>query len=291
MLPKTESPQNQSGVPAHLDLPLMVVKPPARWPSLHLGELWEYRDLLFILAWRDIKVRYKQTTLGVAWAVLQPLLTMVVFSLLFGGIAKLPSEGIPYPIFTFTALLPWQLFAYAMTESGNSLVANQQLITKVYFPRLLIPLGAVLSGLVDFAIAFLVLLGMMFFYHIPLSWNLLALPAFVFLAVLTALAVGTWLSALNVEYRDVRYTIPFLTQFWMFATPIAYSAALIPPAWRWLYSLNPMTGVVEGFRWALLGRQGFSLPHFLVSLTVVLILFVGGLAYFRRMEDSFADTI
>ena len=283
--------QNQTGGPAHLDLPLVVVRPPSRWPSLRLGELWEYRDLLFILAWRDIKVRYKQTTLGVAWAVLQPLLTMVVFSLLFGGIAKLPSEGIPYPIFTFTALLPWQLFAYAMTESGNSLVANQQLITKVYFPRLVIPLGGVLSGLVDFAIAFLVLLGMMFFYHIPLSWNLLALPAFVFLAVLTALAVGIWLSALNVEYRDVRYTIPFLTQFWMFATPIAYSASLVPQAWRWLYSLNPMTGVVEGFRWALLGRQGFSLPYFLVSLAVVLVLFLAGLAYFRRMEDSFADNI
>ncbi len=272
-------------------LPITWVRPPSRFPSLELRDLWEYRDLLFILAWRDIKVRYKQTALGAAWAVLQPLLTMVVFSLLFGGIAKLPSEGIPYPIFTFTALLPWQLFAHAMTESGNSLVANQQLITKVYFPRLVIPLGAVLSGLVDFAIAFLVLLGMMLFYGVPLSLNVLALPAFLFLAVLTALTVGIWLSALNVEYRDVRYTIPFLTQFWMFLTPIAYSSSLIPEAWRWLYSLNPMTGVVEGFRWAMLGRQGFSLPFFLVSVAVVLILFLGGLAYFRRMEDSFADNV
>lgn len=268
-----------------------LIRPPSRWPTLHLGELWEYRDLLFILIWRDIKVRYKQTALGAAWAVLQPLLTMVLFSLLFGRLAGLPSEGIPYPIFTFTALLPWQLFAHAMTESGNSLVANQQLITKVYFPRLVIPLGAVLSGLLDFAIAFLVLLGMMLFYRLPLSLNLLALPAFVFLAVLTALTAGIWLSALNVEYRDVRYTIPFLTQFWMFLTPIAYSASLIPVEWRWLYSLNPMTGVVQGFRWALLGSQGFSLPLFLISLAVVLMLFITGLAYFRRMEDSFADTV
>ena len=253
--------------------------------------MWHYRDLLFILAWRDIKVRYKQTALGAAWAILQPVLTMVVFSLLFGGIAKLPSEGVPYPIFTFTALLPWQLFAHAMTESGNSLVANQHLITKVYFPRLVIPLGTVLSGLVDFAISFVVLLGMMLVYQVPLSWNLLALPVFIFLAVLTALTVGIWLSALNVEYRDVRYTIPFLTQFWMFATPIAYSASLVPEQWRWLYSLNPMTGVVEGFRWAVLGKEGFSLPFFLVSLGVVMVLFIGGLAYFRKMEDRFADVV
>jgi lipopolysaccharide transport system permease protein len=271
--------------------PLTVVIPPSRWPTLNLKELWEYRDLLFILAWRDIKVRYKQTTLGAAWAVLQPLLTMVVFSLLFGVAAKLPSEGIPYPIFTYAALLPWQLFAYAMTESGNSLVANQQLITKVYFPRLVIPLGAVMAGLVDFAIAFAVLLGMMLFYRIPFSLNMLFLPFFVLLAVLTALSVGMWLSALNVEYRDIRYTIPFLTQFWMFATPIAYSATLVPEKWRWLYSLNPMYGVVQGFRWALLGLEGFSLPFFLISTGVVIVLFVGGLAYFRHMEDSFADNV
>lgn len=236
-------------------------------------------------------MRYKQTTLGAAWAILQPLLTMVVFSLLFGRVAKLPSEGIPYPIFTFAALLPWQLFAYALTESGNSLVSNQQLITKVYFPRLIIPLGAVLSGLVDFAIAFVVLLVMMLIYKVPLTLNILVLPVFVFLAVLTALTMGTWLSALNVEYRDVRYTIPFLTQFWMFATPIAYSSTLVPAAWRWLYSLNPMTGVVEGFRWALLGKQGFSLPYFLISTGAVLVLFITGLIYFRKMEDRFADIV
>jgi lipopolysaccharide transport system permease protein len=271
--------------------PQTVVVPPSRFPSFNLKEIWEARDLLLILAWRDIKVRYKQTTLGAAWAVLQPLLTMVVFSLLFGVAAKLPSEGIPYPIFTYAALLPWQLFAYAMTESGNSLVANQQLITKVYFPRLVIPLGAVLAGLVDFAIAFVVLLGMMVFYHIPFGWNMLFLPLFVLLAVLCALSVGMWLSALNVEYRDVRYTIPFLTQFWMFATPIAYSATLVPEQWRWLYSLNPMYGVVQGFRWALLGLEGFSLPFFLLSTGVVVVLLIGGLAYFRHMEDSFADNV
>ncbi len=216
IMPDQSSNLPQLEIPGSPILVKTVVRPPSRWPTLPLGELWEYRDLLFILAWRDIKVRYKQTALGAAWAILQPLLTMVVFSLLFGGVAKLPSEGVPYPIFTFTALLPWQLFAHAMTESGNSLVANQHLITKVYFPRLVIPLGAVLSGLVDFAISFVVLLGMMLVYQVPLSWNLLFLPAFIFLAVLTAITVGIWLSALNVEYRDVRYTIPFLTQFWMF---------------------------------------------------------------------------
>jgi lipopolysaccharide transport system permease protein len=286
--PSTKNLIIEALIPAN---PQTVVTPPSRWPTFNFKELWEYRDLLSILAWRDIKVRYKQTTLGAAWAVLQPLLTMVVFSLLFGVAAKLPSEGIPYPIFTFTALLPWQLFAFAMSESGNSLVANQQLITKVYFPRLVIPLGAVLAGLVDFAIAFVVLIAMMLFYRMPFSWNMLFLPFFILLAVLTALTVGMWLSALNVEYRDVRYTIPFLTQFWMFATPIAYSATLVPAQWRWLYSLNPMYGVVEGFRWALLGREGFSLPFFLVSFGVVVVLFIGGLAYFRHMEDSFADNV
>ncbi len=268
-----------------------VVSPPSRRPSLNLRELWEYRDLLVILVSRDIKVRYKQTVLGAAWAILQPFLTMVVFSLLFGVVANLPSEGLPYPIFTFSALLPWQLFAHALTESGNSLVANQQLITKVYFPRLVIPLGTVLAGLADFAVSFLVLLGMMLFYGVPLGWRIVTLPAFVLLAVLTALMAGLWLSALNVQYRDVRYTIPFLTQFWMLATPIAYSSTLIPEEWLWLYSLNPMAGVVEGFRWALLGTEGFSLPFFLLSVLAVVILFGGGLAYFRRLEDTFADNV
>lgn len=271
--------------------PLILIKPPQSWPSLEPGELWQYRELLMILAWRDIKVRYKQTTLGAAWALLQPIFTMVIFSLIFGQIAQLPTGGVPYPIFTFTALLPWQLFARALNESSNSLIYNQQLITKVYFPKLIIPIGTILSGLIDFAIALVVLAMMMLYYQIPLTWNALFLPGFVFLAVLTALAVGIWLSAINVEYRDVRYTIPFLTQFWMLATPIAYSSSLIPEEWLWLYSLNPMVGVVEGFRWALLGTQNFSAPYFLLSLLVMVVLFIGGLAYFRKMEDTFADRV
>jgi len=271
--------------------PLILIAPPRAWPSLELAELWRYRELLMILAWRDIKVRYKQTVLGAAWAVLQPVMTMVVFSFIFGTVAKLPSEGIPYPIFTFTALLPWQLFARALNESSNSLIYNQQLVTKVYFPRLIIPIGTILSGLIDFAIALFVLGILMLFYRVPLTWNVLFLPAFIFLAILTALAVGIWLSAINVEYRDVRYTLPFLTQFWMLATPIAYSSAIIPREWLWLYSLNPMAGVVEGFRWALLGTGYFSLPYFIISLVVMAGLFAGGLAYFRKMEDVFADRL
>lgn len=271
--------------------PLVVVRPSKAWSSLELGELWQYRELLMIIVWRDIKVRYKQTGLGAAWAILQPVLTMAVFSLIFGRIAQLPTGGIPYPIFTFTALLPWQLFARALNESSNSLVYNQQLLTKVYFPRLIIPIGAVLSGLIDFAIAFIVLVAMLIYYRLPLSWNVLFLPAFVFLAVLTALAVGIWLSAINVEYRDVRYAIPFLTQFWLFLTPVAYSSEIIPAKWLGLYSLNPMAGVVEGFRWALLGKPGFSARYYLISLAAMVLLFVGSLIYFRRMEDTFADRV
>jgi len=275
----------------NLEQPLIVVKPSRRWPSLELGELWHYRELLYILAWRDIKVRYKQTALGAIWAILQPILTMIVFSFIFGRVANLPTGGIPYPVFVFTALLPWQLFARALNESSNSLIYNQQLITKVYFPKLIIPIGAVLSGLVDFAIALLVLVGLLVFYRIPLGWQVLFLPAFTFLAVLTALTVGIWLSAVNVEYRDVRYAIPFLTQFWMFLTPVAYSSTLISDEWLWLYSLNPMAGVVEGFRWAILGQQAFSARYFLLSFMVVILLFFGSLAYFRRMEDTFADKV
>jgi lipopolysaccharide transport system permease protein len=267
------------------------ISPPTKWPRLRFKELWDYRDLLLILAWRDIKVRYKQTLLGASWALLQPLLTMVVFSLIFGSVAKLPSEDIPYPIFTYTALLPWGLFAHAMMESSSSLVNNQQLITKVYFPRLIIPIGTLLSSLIDFSISFAVLLLLLLFYQVPIHWPIITLPIFIFLAVLTAISIGLWLSALNVEYRDVRYTIPFLTQLWMFLSPVAYSSAIIPKNLLWFYSLNPMTGVVEGFRWALLGTKNFSLPHFLLSTTMVFLLFFSGLVYFRRMEDSFADNI
>jgi len=258
---------------------------------LRLKELWEYRELLYFLVWRDIKVRYKQTVLGAAWAIIQPFFTMVVFSIFFGRLAGIPSDGLPYPIFAYCALLPWQLFSHALTESGNSLVGNQNLITKVYFPRLVIPLSAVLAGLVDFAVAFLVLVGMMAYYGIAPTIPAVTLPLFILLAIATALAVGLWLSALNVQYRDVRYTIPFLTQFWLFSTPIAYPSSLVPEGWRVLYGLNPMAGVVEGFRWALLGTRNAPGPMLAVSVAVVVALLVGGLYYFRRMEKGFADVV
>lgn len=271
-------------------VPYFDILPAHNRLSIDLRELWHYRELLSVLIWRDIKVRYKQTTLGAVWAILQPVLTMVVFSIILGNLAQVPSDGLPYPIFTFTALLPWQLFAHAITESGNSLIANQNLITKVYFPRLIIPLAAVISGLVDFGIAFLVLVLMMLFYGIIPTMAVLLLPLFVILALLSALAVGLWLSALNVEFRDVRYTIPFLTQFWFFITPIAYSSNLVPDQWRILYALNPMVGVVEGFRWALLNRGNVG-SITIVSIVIVIILLLGGLAYFSRMEESFADKV
>jgi lipopolysaccharide transport system permease protein len=271
--------------------PHLVIEPPKGWAPLALGELWKFRELLIFLTWRDIKVRYKQTALGATWAILQPVLTMVVFSIIFGGLAKLPSDGIPYPIFTFTALLPWQLFAFALTQSSNSLVGDQKLISKVYFPRLVVPFSSVLAGLVDFAIAFLVLVGLMAYYGILLTPAVLLLPVFLFLALVSAMAVGLWLSALNVKYRDIRYVVPFLTQFWMYATPIAYSSSLIPENWRWLYSLNPMTGVVEGFRWAVLGKSSLDLFSLSISAGVVVLFLIGGLYYFKRMESSFADMI
>jgi lipopolysaccharide transport system permease protein len=272
-------------------LPALIIQPSKGWVSLKLREMWDYRELLYFLVWRDIKVRYKQTALGAAWAILQPVMTMLVFSIFFGKLAKVPSDGIPYPVFSFCALLPWQLFAHALTESSNSLVSNQRLITKVYFPRLVIPLAAVLGGLVDFGIAFVVLVGMMFYYGIVPTAAVLTLPLFLVLAIATALAVGLWFSALNVEYRDVRYIMPFLVQFWLFITPIAYSSSLVPEKWRVLYALNPMAGVVEGFRWALLGKTGGVGPMVLISALVVCVLLMGGVLYFRRMEKTFADII
>ena len=270
-------------------LPALRIEPSRGWVSLRLGELWEYRELLYFLVWRDIKVRYKQTALGAAWAILQPVLTMVVFSVFFGRLAKVPSDGIPYPVFALAALVPWQLFAYAVSESTNSLVVSQNLIKKVYFPRLVIPIASVLAGLVDFAISFVALIGLMTYYGIRPTPAIAILPLFILLAVASALCVGLWLSALNVEFRDVRYTIPFLTQFWMFVTPVAYPSSLIPEKWRTVFGLNPMAGVVEGFRWALLGKAT-SLGSFLaVSIAVVVVLLFGGLVYFRRMESTFAD--
>ena len=236
-------------------------------------------------------MRYKQTALGAAWAVIQPLFMMLVFSLFFGRLAGVPSDGIPYPLFTFCALLPWQLFAHSLTESSNSLVRNQNLITKVYFPRLVVPLSAVLGGLVDFAIAFVILLAMLLLYGIVPGRQVLALPFFIVLAIMSAMAVGLWLSALNVQYRDVRYTINFLVQFWLFATPVAYPSSIIPARWRVLYGLNPMVGVVEGFRWSLLGKPESPGALVLVSTIVVIVLLSGGMFYFRRMEQQFADIV
>src|SRR5436190_3016288 len=271
--------------------PQTVVIEPRRRLELRLGEVWEYRDLLYFLVWRDVKVRYKQTALGALWAILQPTMTMLVFSIFFGRLAKMPSDGVPYPVFAFTALLPWQLFAYALSESSNSLVGSQNLITKVYFPRLVVPIAAVLAGLVDFAIAFVVLLGLMWYYGIVPTGAIVLLPFFVLLAIATALSVGLWLSSLNVKYRDVRYAIPFLTQFWMFATPVAYPSSIVPAKWRPLLGLNPMAGVVEGFRWALLGRTQGPGPLLAVSTVAVVVLLISGLMYFRQMETTFADLV
>jgi len=278
-------------VPTEFDESEILISPSQGLFSLELGDLWHYRELFYFLAWRDIKVRYKQTVLGATWAVLQPLLTMGLFSLLFGYFLNLPSGGVPYPIFVYTGLLPWQLFAFALTQSSESLIADRNLITKVYFPRLLVPLSSMAAGLMDFAISFVILIGMLLLFRIPLSWRILTLPAFVLLALLCAMGVGLWFSALNVQYRDVRYALPFLAQFWFFATPIAYSIEIVPENWRWIYSLNPMTGVVEGFRWALLGTDYTVGLLVLISSVIVLLVFIGGLVYFKRMEDKFADVI
>ncbi len=270
---------------------VLVIKPTYGWLSLDLPALWEYRELVYFLTWRDIKVRYKQTALGIAWAIIQPFTIMVVFSIFFGRLAQVPSDGLPYPIFTFCALLPWQLFAHALSESSNSLVANERLITKIYFPRLVIPLSAALSGLVDFVFAFFVLLGLIFYYGIVPSGALWTLPFFILLAVTTALGVGFWLSALNVEYRDVRYTIPFISQLWLFISPVAYPSSIVPGPWRFLYSLTPMVGVIEGFRWALLDKASLPGMPLAVSAGIAMLLLISGLFYFRRMEKSFADVV
>ena len=271
--------------------PTLLIRPSRGWAALDLADLWQYRELIYFLTWRDIKVRYKQTVLGGAWAILQPFLTMVVFSVFFGRLAGIPSDGLPYPIFAYCALLPWQLFAHALTESSNSLVANERLITKVYFPRLVVPISAVLAGLLDFLVAFVVLIGMMMYYHIRPTAAVWTVPLFLLLAVGAALGIGLWLSALNVQYRDVRYTIPFLTQFWLFLTPVAYPSTLVPVSWRALYGLNPMAGVVEGFRWALLGKTEGPGALLAVSVTIVVLVLVGGLYYFQRMEKTFADVV
>jgi lipopolysaccharide transport system permease protein len=249
------------------------------WAAINFAEIWQYRELLIFYAVRDIKVRYKQTALGAAWAILQPVMTMVVFSIFFGKLAGVPSDGIPYPVFSFCALLPWQLFSFALTQSSNSLVQDAQVLTKVYFPRLIIPFASVIAGLVDFAIAFVVLIGMMLYFDIVPGAAMLILPFFTVLALAAALSVGLWFSALNVKYRDVRYTIPFLAQFWLFVTPVAYSSSLVPSNWQTAYGLNPMVAVVEGFRWALLGKSSPPGPMLLVSVAATIMLLIGGLFY------------
>lgn len=270
---------------------VLRIEPSTGWVALKLGELWKYRELVYFLIWRDIKVRYKQTTLGAAWAIIQPFFTMVVFSLFFGKLAKMPSDGIPYPIFCYAALVPWSFFESGLNLSSNSLVGSANLIKKVYFPRLAIPIATVLSGVVDFALAFLVLLGMMVYYGIMPTANVVWLPLFLLLALVTALGVGLWLSAMNVQYRDVRYVVPFITQIWLFSTPIAYPSTLLGAPWRTVYGLNPMAGVVEGFRWALLGTATAPGPMIAVSSLAALSLLVSGAFYFRRMEKTFADVV
>lgn len=290
--PKTEMPQTldlQAMPPA--SSPTIVIEPSRGWVSLQLADLWHYRELLYFLVWRDVKVRYKQTVLGAAWAIIQPFFTMVVFSLFFGKLAKMPSDGIPYPIFAYAALVPWTFFSSALTQSSNSLVGNANLITKVYFPRLVIPISAALSPLPDFAIAFAVLLGMMVYFGIYPTAAVIFLPLLILLALVTALGAGLWLSALNVKFRDVRYTVPFLTQFWMFATPVAYPSSLLPGHWQIVYALNPMVGVVEGFRWALLGANTAPGPMIIASSLAAVAMLVSGAYYFRRMEKTFADVV
>jgi len=271
--------------------PSILIEPPRGWRLLNLRELWLYRELLLQLAWRDIRIRYKQTLIGAAWAVLQPFLTMVVFSIFFGRFAGIPSDGLPYPVFSYAGLLPWTFFAEGMRRAAESLVGNANLVSRVYFPRILIPLGAILAALVDFAFAFVVLIGMMIFYRIPVTWNILYLPAFLALAFLAALGVGLWLSALNVQYRDVRYTLGFIIQIWLFATPVIYPTSLLKGTWKVLVSLNPMTSVVEGSRWALLGSGSPPSGILWASVAAVAFVLVGGLLVFQRMERAFADVI
>jgi lipopolysaccharide transport system permease protein len=271
--------------------PVVEVVPPKGWLNLNLRELWEFRELGYFFVWRDIKIRYKQTVIGAAWAVFQPLMTMIVFSLFFGRLAKMPSGGIPYPVFYLSALVPWLYFASSLQNATSSVVDHQRIITKVYFPRVLLPISAVISGLLDFAIGFALLLLMLPLYHVHLRLTILLLPVFLLLAMATAIGVGLWFSALNAIYRDVRYVVPFLVQFWMFASPVAYPSSLVPERWRWLYGLNPMTGVIEGFRWAVSGTgQPPSLLLTASSAAVIMVL-LGGLAFFKRMEGTIADVV
>jgi lipopolysaccharide transport system permease protein len=273
------------------EFPSLRIEASRGWSSVGLQELWRYRELIYFFIWRDIKVRYKQTILGGAWAVVQPFLTMLIFSVVFGRFAKIPSDSVPYPIFTYTALVPWQFFANGLSQSSTSLVSGSNLVTKVYFPRLALPLSKVLSGLLDFALAFLMLIGMMLYYHIAPTSHLIWLPFFFLLALTTSLGISAWFSAMHVQFRDVQYAVPFLIQIWMFASPIAYPSSLVPARLRTFYAINPMVGVVEGFRWALLGTKTAPGPMIFVSSLVSIALLVGGVFYFRRLEKTFADVV
>jgi lipopolysaccharide transport system permease protein len=272
-------------------IPLIRVERSRGWVSLRLGDLWDYRELVYFLTWRDVKVRYKQTLLGAAWAILQPLLTMLVFSLFFGRLGHMPSDGVPYPVFTLAALVPWSFFSNGLTQSSNSLVGSANLITKVYFPRLIVPVATVLSGVIDFVLAFLCLVAMMAYYRMAPAATVVWLPLFLLLALIASLGTGLWLSAMNVQFRDVRYTVPFLTQFWLLATPIAYPSSLLHQPWRTIYGINPMVGAVEGFRWAIFGNSAPPVTAIAVSFVSALLILVSGALYFRRMERTFADIV
>ncbi len=271
---------------------VVVIQPVKGLVALNLKDIWKYRELVYFLTWRDLKVRYKQSVLGALWAILQPFLNMVVFTVFFGNFAKIPSDGLPYPIFSYTATVPWAFFAAALSVSARSMLTSGNMISKIYFPRMIVPFSSVLANLVDFMVAFVILIAMMFFYHITPTLNILWLPLFLLLAMITALGVGLWLSALVVMYRDFNYILTFIPTFWMYISPVVYSSSMIPEKWRVLYSLNPMTGVIEGFRWALLGSQGVATPLMIgISATISIVLFVTGMFYFRRMEKVFADMI
>ena len=272
-------------------VPRIRIEPPRGWLELRLHEVWQYRELLYFFVWRDIKVRYKQTVIGVLWVVLQPLMTMGVFTIFFGRLAKLPSEGLPYPVFYFAALVPWAYFATALANCTNIVVANQHVITKVYFPRLVLPLAAVCSGLLDFVIGLVVMITLALVFGIHVTATVTLLPFFLILALLTALGVGLWASALNALYRDVASIIPFIIQFWMLASPVAYPSSLVPARWRWLYGLNPMAGVIDGFRWALTGHGQPPGAQMVASTAMVVVVLVGGLFFFQRIESTVADRV
>jgi len=270
-------------------IPVTRIAPSRGWGALKLGEIWKRRELLYLFVWRDLKVRYKQTLLGATWAVIQPVVTMVLFSVIFGGLAGMPSDGLPYPIFTFAALLPWYYFASSLSRVAGSVVAEAHLISKIYFPRLIVPLSGVAAGIVDFTISFCVLLAMMLWFGLLPTWRVVTLPVFLLLVAATALGVGLWLSALNVRYRDIGHVMPFVIQSWFFASPVIYPVTMVPERWRLLYSLNPMVGVLEGFRWALLGKEAPQLDVMAASTVAVGALLVGGAFYFKRVERTFAD--